>query len=157
MTKQIPLFNIYWDNEDINSVTNTIKRGMRWAQGPEIQDFENLIAEYLNMDHCLVFNSGTSALHASIMGCGIGQGYNVIVPSFTFIATANTPLFVGAIPIFGDIEERSFGLDPFDVEERINEKTKPVTILHRFSFSSWFSCDLPPTVIPPVKSLLQPF
>ena len=130
MTKQIPLFNIYWDNDDINSVTNTIKRGNRWAQGPEIQEFENLITEYLNIDHCLVFNSGTSALHASILGCGIGQGDQVIVPSFTFIATTNTPLFVGATPVFGDIEERSFGLDPIDIEKRINEKTKAILPIH---------------------------
>ena len=73
-----------------------------------------------------MFNSGTSALHACLLGCGIKQGDNVIVPSFSFIATANSPLFVGAIPIFGDIEERTFGLDPADVERKITKNTKAI-------------------------------
>jgi perosamine synthetase len=64
----------------------------------------------------VTFNSGTSALHAALLAHEIKQGDEFIVPYFTLIATANAPLFVGATPVFADIEEETFGLDPEDVK-----------------------------------------
>ncbi len=130
MNWKIPLFKIYWDNEDIKMVNNAIKKGMFWAIGPEIEKFEKMIAEYIGTKYCAVFNSGTSALHAVLLAHGIKKGDEVIVPSFTFIATANTPLFVGAKPVFADIEEKTFGLDPEDVKEKITKKTKAIIPIH---------------------------
>ena len=126
---KIPLFKIYWDEEDIKNVTEAIKAGMNWAVGSNVKKFENMIAEYSGAKYCVVFNSGTSALHAALLAYRIKKG-EVIVPSFTFIATANAPLFVGAKPVFADIEEKTFGLDPEDVKEKITEKTKAIIPIH---------------------------
>ena len=130
MDWKIPLFKIYWDEEDIKMANKAIQRGMFWAIGPNIEKFEELLARYVGTKHVLVFNSGTSALQAVLLACGIGQGDEVIVPSFTFIATANAPLFVAAKPVFADIEEKTYGLNPEDVNKKITPKTKAIMPIH---------------------------
>lgn len=130
MAWKIPLFKIYWDEEDIKMVNEAIRRGMFWAIGPNVEKFEEMLSKYNGAKHALVFNSGTSALHALLLAHGIGKGDEVIVPSFTFIATANAPLFVGAKPVFADIEENTYGLDPEDVEKKITPKTKAILPIH---------------------------
>jgi len=123
---KIPLYKIYTDDEDLNLITKIVKRGSQWAIGPEIEEFENAIKNYVGTDYCVSLNSGTSALHASLLAYDIGNNDNVIVPSFSFISTANSVLFVGANPIFADIEENNFGLDPKDISskiERVGEGT----------------------------------
>lgn len=130
MTWKIPLFKMYWDNDDIAGVNEVISSGMNWATGPQITEFEKMVAEYIGTRYCLTFNSGTSALHAALLAYGIGPGDEVIVPSFTFIATANTPKFVGAVPVFADIEDKTFGLDPADVEAKITPRTKAIIPIH---------------------------
>lgn len=127
---RIPLFRIYWDSEDVAMVTDAIKRGMNWAVGENVDEFEREIAEYVRTKYALAVNSGTSALHILLLAYGIGKDDEVIVPSFTFIATANAPLFVGAKPIFADIEEITFGLDPDDVRQKITSKTKAIMPIH---------------------------
>ena len=126
----VPLFKIYWDEDDIELVNDVIKRGTYWATGPNMDKFELMLSEYIGTKYCLTFNSGTSALHAILLAHGIKKGDEVIVPSFTFIATANSPLFVGAKPIFADIEEKTFGLDPESVKEKITTKTKAILPIH---------------------------
>jgi|LGVE01.1.fsa_nt_gb perosamine synthetase len=130
MTWKIPLFKIYWDEEDVEAVTEAVKAGMNWAVGPNVEEFEDLIAKYVGTKYAVTFNSGTSALHAALLAQDIKAGDEVIVPSFTFIATANAPLFVGAKSVFADIEELTFGLDPEDVNEKITEKTKAIMPIH---------------------------
>ena len=130
MSWKIPLFKIYWDKEDTRAVSNAIEKGMYWAIGPNIEEFEKETSKYIGAKYCAVFNSGTSALHAALLAHGIGKGDEVIVPSFTFIATANAPLFVGAKPVFADIEEDTYGLDPEDVNEKITKKTKAIIPVH---------------------------
>lgn len=130
MDWKIPLFKIYWDDEDIEMVKEAIQRGMFWAIGPNIEKFEEMLADYVGTKYALVFNSGTSALHAVLLACGVGEGDEVIVPSFTFIATANAPLFVGAKPVFADIEEETYGLDPQDVIRKITPRTKAIMPVH---------------------------
>jgi perosamine synthetase len=130
MEWKIPLFKIYWDKEDIKMVNEAISKGMFWAIGPNIDKFEEMLSQYVGTKYALVFNSGTSALHAVLLACEIGPGDEVIVPSFTFIATANSPLFVGAKPVFADVEEKTFGLDPEDVNSKITKKTKAVMPIH---------------------------
>jgi len=130
MSWKIPLFKTYWDETDIESVTNVIKRGSYWATGPEIKEFEEKIAEYVGTKYAITFNSGTSALHALLLAYDLKQGDEVIVPSFTFITTANAPLFVGAKPVFAEIEDRTYGLDPEDVKKRITPKTKAIIPIH---------------------------
>ena len=130
MEWKIPLFKIYWDEEDIRMVRETIQRGMFWAIGPNVEHFEQMLSKYTGARYALVFNSGTSALHAILLTYGIGQGDEIIVPSFTFIATANASLFVGAKPVFADIEEKSYGLDPEDVERKITPETRAIIPVH---------------------------
>jgi len=130
MTWKIPLFKIYFDETDITNVTDTIRSGQNWAVGANIEKFELGLSEYIGSKYCTTFNSGTSALHALLMAYGLGKGDEVIVPSFTFIATANSPLFVGAKPVFADIEEETYGLDPQDVMERISSKTRVIMPIH---------------------------
>lgn len=126
----IPLFKIYWDEQDIEKVTSVIKKGMYWAIGPEVREFERKVAEYIGTEYAFAVNSGTSALHAILIAYGIGEGSEVIVPSFTFIATANAALFVGAKPVFAEIEEETYGLDPVDVERKITPQTKAIIPVH---------------------------
>lgn len=130
MSRNIPLFKIYWDEKDVERVTSVVKKGMYWAIGPEVREFERRIADYVGVEYAFAVNSGTSALHAVLAAHGIGEGEEVIVPSFTFIATANAPLFVGAKPVFAEIEEETYGLDPEDVERRITAKTKAIIPIH---------------------------
>ena len=127
---KIPLFKIYWDDDDVNNVSEVIRSGMNWATGPNIPIFEKDVAEYVGKKYAVSFNSGTSALHAALLAHGITKGDEVIVPSFTFIATANSPLFVNAKPVFADIETTTYGLDPEDVKERITKKTKAIMPIH---------------------------
>jgi len=111
-------------------INEVIKSGMNWAIGPKVEEFENAISEYIGVKYTVSFNSGTSALHALLLAHEIRPGDEIIVPSFTFIATANATLFVGAKPIFADIEEETFGLDPQDVNEKITEKTRAIIAVH---------------------------
>jgi len=130
MKQKIPLFKIYWDEEDVKSVSDSVRRGMNWACGPNIEEFEKLIAQYLGVKYVVTFNSGTSALHSVLIAYGIDEGDEVIVPSFTFIATANAVLMVKAKPVFADIEEERYGLDPEDVKKKITSKTKAIIPVH---------------------------
>ena len=126
----IPLFKIYWDEEDVEMINSVIKRGAYWTIGPNIEEFEKTISEYVGLKYCVTFNSGTSALHSILLAYDITEGDEVIVPSFTFISTANAPLFVGAKPVFADMEEKTFGLDPEFVKEKITPKTKAIIPIH---------------------------
>lgn len=127
---KIPLFKVYWDKNDVKAVSNIVKSGRNWAIGPQIEEFEKNIAKYVGTKYALAFNSGTSALHALLLVHGIKEGDEVIVPSFTFIATSNACLIVGATPVFAEIERETCGLDPSGVEKKITAKTKAIIPVH---------------------------
>jgi perosamine synthetase len=129
MTWKIPLYKIFTDREDNRSVNKVLQRGMDWAIGHEIAEFEKKIANYIGTRYCIAFNSGTSAGHAALLAIGINSG-EVIVPSFTFISTANWPLMVNAKPKFVDIEEENFGLNPKRVKLEITKNTKAIIPVH---------------------------
>ncbi|MCV0393564.1 MAG: DegT/DnrJ/EryC1/StrS family aminotransferase [Nitrosopumilus sp.] len=103
---------------------------MNWAIGPEIEKFEKKLANYVGSKFCVTFNSGTSALHASLLSIGLKSNEEVLVPSFTFVATANSVLMAGGIPHFVDIEKEKFGLDPALTEESIDKKVKAIMPIH---------------------------
>ena len=123
---RIPLYKIYTDEEDLNLVTKVVRRGNNWAIGPEIEEFETAIKNYVGCKYCLTVNSGTSALHAILLAYGLGNEHEIIVPSFSFISTANSVLFVNGKPVFADIETETYGLDPGSIEEKISSKTKAI-------------------------------
>jgi perosamine synthetase len=123
---KLPLYKIYTDDEDVNLITKIIKRGSNWAIGPEIEEFENAITNYIGADYCAVLNSGTSSLHATLLALGLGSGDEILVPSFSFISTANSVLFVNATPSFVDIEEKTFGINPELIKEKTTASTKAI-------------------------------
>tara|TARA_Y100000758_G_scaffold237239_1_gene173537 strand:+ start:425 stop:1552 length:1128 start_codon:yes stop_codon:yes gene_type:complete len=129
MAGKIPLYKIFTDSEDNRAVNKVLQRGMDWAIGPEIAEFEKKLASYIGTKYCIAFNSGTSAGHAALLAININSG-EVIVPSFTFISTANWPLMVNAKPKFVDIEEENFGLNPERVKSEITKNTKAIIPIH---------------------------
>ncbi len=127
---KIPLYKIYWDKDDADHVAEVIRQGMFWATGPNIEKFEKTVADHVGAKYGVAFNSGTSALHAMLLAYGIKPGDEVIVPSFTFIATTNSVLFVGAKPVFADVETETCGLDSEDVQKKITSRTKAIMPVH---------------------------
>jgi len=122
---KIPSFKSTYHQNDIDTVLNVIERGMRWADGPEIDLVEKELENYLNVKHALTFNSGTSALYTLLLALDV-KGFEVICPTFTFIATVNAIELAGGIPVFADSEHYTFGLDAQSVEQKITEKTKAI-------------------------------
>lgn len=127
---KIPLFKINHTQRDVLAIKKIIKSGRCWANGEKCDEFEKKISEFVGVKYAVVCNSGTSALHAAMIALNIGKDNEVIVPSFTFISTANAPLYVGAIPVFADIEEETFGIDPKVVLNLITRRTKAIIAVH---------------------------
>ena len=130
MKWKIPLFKLHSDSKDINAVSRIIKSGMNWATGDDVVLFERELAIYTGVKYAVSFSSGTAALHAVLLALGIGKGDEVIVPSFTFISTVNAVLFVGARPVFAEIERETLGFNYKDVERKITKKTKVIIPVH---------------------------
>lgn len=102
------------------------------AQGPQVAAFEQEFSEIVGGRECVAVNSGTSALHMALIALGIGAGDEVIVPSFTFAATANAVALVGATAVFVDIEPDSFCINPEAVKAAITSHTKAVVPVHLY-------------------------
>jgi perosamine synthetase len=98
--------------------------------GKVVETFENEFAEYIGVKHAIAVNSGTAALHIAIASLDIGPGDEVIVPPFTFIATASSIIHNNAVPIFADIDNKTYTLDPESVEKNITNKTKAIIPVH---------------------------
>lgn len=119
-------------DEEREAVDRVLRSGMI-AQGPEVAAFETEFAEHFKLDRaCVAVNSGTSGLHLGLLSCGIGVGDEVIVPSFTFAATANSVALTGATPVFADIAADDFTLDPASVRASITERTKAIMPVHLY-------------------------
>lgn len=117
--------------DEINAVERILKSGML-AQGPEVLAFEEEFSQFVRGRHCIAVNSGTSALHMAFLAAGIGPGDEVIVPSFSFAATANSVALAGGTPVFVDIEPHYFNIDPGAVETAITSRTKAVMPVHLY-------------------------
>ncbi|KAA2282451.1 DegT/DnrJ/EryC1/StrS family aminotransferase [Candidatus Nitrosocosmicus agrestis] len=114
-----------------NSLTSPAKNG-----GKRVQDFESLLKSYLNVKHVIAVNSGTSAIHAALLSIGIKPGDEVILPSFTFVATANSVIATGAKPVFADVNKNDFTIDINDIKKKVNEKTKAIIPVHLYGHPS---------------------
>lgn len=101
-------------------------------QGPQVQGFESLLAEYLGVSQAVLVSSGTAALHLSLAALGIHEGDEVIVPAFTFPATANVVELLGATPVLVDIALEDFCIDPKLIEEKIGQRTRAILPVHEF-------------------------
>ncbi|MEC1405200.1 DegT/DnrJ/EryC1/StrS family aminotransferase [Bacillus halotolerans] len=116
-------------NEELETVAETIKSG--WiSKGPKVIEFEKKLGEYLGAEHVISCNSGTAALHMALLALGVGEGDEVIVPSFTFCSSVNVILHVGATPVFADICEDDLCIDPADVRQKLSPRTKAVIAVH---------------------------
>ncbi len=100
--------------------------------GPNVQGFENEAAEYLGVKHAIGCASGTDALHLALLAAGIGEGDEVITSAFTFIATAEAIKYVGAKPVFVDIDDKTFNITAENIEQAITAKTKAIMPVHLF-------------------------
>src|SRR5436190_6106196 len=100
--------------------------------GPDVAQFEKDFAKFCGAEHCLGFNSGTSALHVAMLLAGVGPGDEVITTPYTFIATSWAISYVGAKPVYVDIDEATFNLDPKLVERAITPRTKAILPVHLY-------------------------
>jgi perosamine synthetase len=128
---RIPIARPAIGEEEIDAVRRVMESGMI-VHGPLVSEFERQFAEYCGTAHAIAVNSGTAALHAALMASGVGPGDEVIVPSFTFFATASSVSMCGARPVFADVDPVSFNIDPASIAERITEKTRAVIGVHLF-------------------------
>jgi len=110
---------------EIAAVVEVMKSG-QLAFGPVVEEFERALAAYSGYKHAVATTNGTTALHAAMAVLGVGRGDEVIIPDFTFIATANTPRFVGAKPVFVDVDPKTFNISPEAVRAAVTPKTKAV-------------------------------
>jgi dTDP-4-amino-4,6-dideoxygalactose transaminase len=106
------------------------------VQGPKVAEFERAVASYVGAAHAVATSNCTTALHLALQLHGIGPGDEVIVPSFTFIATANAVLYAGATPVFADIDSRTYNLDPDAVEAAITPRTKAIMPVHQIGLAA---------------------
>ena len=112
--------------EEINAVVEVMKSGILTTglgAGPKVMEFEKKYADFANAKHAIALNTGTAALHAAIMAIGIKTGCEVILPSFTFVATAEAVVLAGAKPIFVDIDPETYIISPTEIEKSITKKT----------------------------------
>ena len=128
---KIPLSAPDIQEEDIEAVTSVL-RTSRLSMGPKLEEFENAIARYVGARHAIGVSSGTSGLHLCVRALGIGEGDEVIVPSFAFIAVANAVRYERAVPVFVDIEPETLNLDPERIEAAITPRTKAILVVHTF-------------------------
>ncbi|MCD6514221.1 MAG: DegT/DnrJ/EryC1/StrS family aminotransferase [Candidatus Odinarchaeota archaeon] len=126
---KIPFSPPYITDDDIKAVVSVLKSG--WlSMGPLTIEFEKMFARYIGSKHAISTNSCTSALFLSLKALGVKTGDEVITTPFTFAATANTIVHCGAEPIFVDIDEKTYNIDPEKIEEKITEKTKAIVVVH---------------------------
>ena len=118
-------------DDERQAVDRVLQSGML-AQGPEVKAFEDEFSEIVDKRHCIAVNSGTSALHMAFVAAGIRQGDEVIVPSFSFAATANAVRLAGATPVFADVEQDYFNLSPSAVEAAITPRTRAIMPVHLY-------------------------
>jgi dTDP-4-amino-4,6-dideoxygalactose transaminase len=117
--------------EEVAAVREVLLSGS-YVSGPKVEEFEKRFAEYIGVDYTVAVNSGTAALHITLQALGVGPGDEVIVPPLTFFATVSSVLYVGAIPVFADIDPDDLCLSPRSTEEHITPKTKAIIPVHLF-------------------------
>ena len=129
MDKMIPINLPLIDDEEIKAVSEVLKSGTltgRVRSGPWVKRLEDGFGEFVQAKYAFAVNSGTSALHLALMAAGVGVGHEVVVPSFTFIATAEVVALVGAKPIFVDINPVTYNINPSKIERAITTRTKAI-------------------------------
>ncbi|MCJ7570934.1 MAG: DegT/DnrJ/EryC1/StrS family aminotransferase, partial [Candidatus Thermoplasmatota archaeon] len=127
----IPIAKPLIGEEEKTAVIQVLNSGML-ASGPRTEEFEKKFAEYVGTKYAIATSSGTTALHLGLLSMGVTRGDEVIVPAFSFIATANAPLFCDAVPVFCDVDPKTFNIDPKKIEKQITKKTKAIMPVHLY-------------------------
>lgn len=135
--KFIPLASPDIQTEDIKALTDVLVTGML-VQGTNVAALEKTTAAYLKTEQVVAVSNGTATMHLSLIALGIGPGDEVIVPAFSYIATANVVELVGATPVFVDIDLATFNIDVSKIEAAITKKTKAIIPVHEFGLA----CDI---------------
>lgn len=117
---------------DIQTAIERVLESGQFIMGPDVKLFEQEVADYLGVKHAIAVNSGTDALVISLRSLGIGEGDEVITTPFSFFATAESISSVGATPVFVDIDERTFNINPDLIESHITDKTKAILPVHLY-------------------------
>jgi len=127
---RVPLTSIAVPEQDVQAVLDCLESG--WlTMGPRTKAFEDALAEYVGTPHAVTVSSGTAALHLACVAAGLGPGDEVIVPAFTFVASAAAARYVGAEPVLCDVRSPlDFNIDPADVARRITPRTRAVVAVH---------------------------
>jgi len=125
----IPLSDNYIDEADVRAVSSVVKSGW-FTEGEKVSEFQSAFAKYVGTKHAIAVNSCTSALHLALAAVNIKDGDKVIVPSLSFVATANCVLYQHAKPVFAEIDPKTYCMDPNDVQEKIDTKTKAIIPVH---------------------------
>jgi perosamine synthetase len=132
---KVPLTKPFFGPEEEEAVVSVLRSG--WVvQGPRVAEFERVVAEYVGARHAVATSNCTTALHLALVLHGIGAGDEVIVPSFTFIATANAVRFTGATPVFVDIDPQTHNMDPDCIETAITPRTRAIMPVHQVGLSA---------------------
>jgi perosamine synthetase len=131
----IPVAKPQMSKKDAKAVADTILSG--WIlQGPNVAEFEKILGTYIGTPYAVATSSCTTAMHLGLLACGIGHGDEVIVPSLSFIASANCIVHAGATPVFADIDERTYNIDPIDARRKITKKTKAILVVHQIGLAA---------------------
>ncbi|MBM4249851.1 MAG: DegT/DnrJ/EryC1/StrS family aminotransferase [Euryarchaeota archaeon] len=126
---KIPLARPFYDGRDLEAVKRVLDS--RWvAQGPTVTELERRFAAYCGAGHGVAVNSATSALQLALMALGVKRGDEVILPDFTFPATGNVVLFLGARPVLCDVDEGAFCMDPEDAASKVTRRTRAIIPVH---------------------------
>ena len=133
---KIPINTPIVGKEEISVVTSIIKKGEFTSSvnhgGKYVQDFEKSVSSFVNAKYTVAVHSGTAALQAALYALNIKQGDEVLIPSFTFVATANSVLSTGAKPVFVDILKENYTMDPDDLQKKITKNTKAIVPVHLY-------------------------
>src|SRR6476620_327793 len=126
----IPIARPYLTADEAQAAYDTILTG--WiTQGPKVQEFEEKFAAYTGAKYAVAVSNCTTALHLAMIVAGVGAGDEVICPSMTYVATANCIKYVGAKPVFAEVNQSTYNIDVADVEKKITSKTKAILIVHQ--------------------------
>jgi len=133
----IPVARPWMEEQEAAAARRAILSG--WVtQGPKVAEFEKAVASYVGAKHGVATTSCTTGLHLALASIGVGRGDEVIVPSFTFIASANAVLYTGADVVFCEVDPRTFNVDPSDIEKRITKRTKAIMPIDQIGLA----CDI---------------
>ncbi|MFK7794424.1 MAG: DegT/DnrJ/EryC1/StrS family aminotransferase [Gammaproteobacteria bacterium] len=122
--------------DEVQSALNETLENTAFIMGPNVHALEDEVSQYLNIKHSVSCSSGTDALHLALRALGIKPGDEVICPSFTFAATAEAIRYVGATPVFVDIDSTTFNIDPACIKNALSEKTRAVIVVHLFGLTA---------------------